>query len=385
MSATHTYLDAFKTAKRVVIKIGSALLIDSADGLLRETWLKALAEDVAALRARGTQVLIVSSGSIALGRTLLKLGSKDLTLAQKQACAAAGQARLTQVYEGILAPHGITTAQALLTLMDTEMRRRWLNARSTLETLLELGAVPIINENDTVTTREIRYGDNDRLAGRVAQMVGADVLVLLSDIDGLYTADPRNDASAKHISVIEDITPDIEAMGGQANAQSGVGSGGMATKIVAAKIATQAGCHMAIVEGEVMRPLKALETGAKASWFKAVSDPKAARKQWILGSLQPSGSITIDDGAHTALIAGKSLLPAGVIAVTGEFEKGESVTICAQGGTILAHGLIAYGSVDAQKIIGLKSGDIKTVLGYSAGDSLVHRDDLVMTQDGLQR
>lgn len=376
--ATHTnHLAVYKNAKRIVIKIGSALLADN-DGLLRLGWLSAIGEDIAKLHAQGTEVVIVSSGAIALGRTRLKLTGKVLTLTEKQACAASGQAQLTQAYEDVLAPHDIFTAQALLTLNDTETRRRWLNARSTLETLLKLGTVPVVNENDTVATDEIRYGDNDRLAARVAQMVSADLLILLSDIDGLYTNDPRKDDTAKFLPIINKITPEIEAMGGKPNAVAGVGSGGMATKIAAARIAVQAGCHMIITKGETHRPLSALGKGAPASWFVAQSDPLTARKQWILGSLSPLAVLTIDDGARDALMRGKSLLPAGVIAVTGEFEKGDAVAVTDKSGSVIARGLITYDAADARKIMGLKSSDIRGALGYKVGSTLIHRDDLVM-------
>ncbi|MEE9347464.1 MAG: glutamate 5-kinase [Robiginitomaculum sp.] len=378
MTSDSEYLNALTGAKRIVIKIGSALLIGDESGALARDWLTALSQDIAMMRARQTEVLIVSSGAIALGRARLGLAGQSLALEQKQACAAAGQARLTQSYEDALSPHNIVTAQALLTLMDTENRRRWLNARSTLETLLSLGAVPIINENDTVATDEIRYGDNDRLAARVAQMVGADILVLLSDIDGLYTGDPRSDDGAEHIPVIEAITPAIEAMAGGVNQGAGFGSGGMVTKIAAARIAVQAGCHMVITRGETLRPISALEGGATASWFKASADPIAARKQWIVGALKPAGTLTVDAGAIAALGRGKSLLPAGVTAISGVFEKGDAVTIIGPDGAQIARGLSAYGALDAGLIIGKNSGDIESALGYNAGDAIVHRDDLVM-------
>lgn len=378
------FLPAYRAAKRVVVKIGSALLADE-NGHLRRKWLTALGEDIAALHARGTQVLIVSSGAVALGRTRLGLSDKNLSLSDKQACAAAGQAQLTQAYEDVLAPHEIYTSQALLTLMDTEDRRRWLNARSTLETLLTLGSIPIVNENDTVATNEIRYGDNDRLAARVAQMVGADFLLLLSDIDGLYTSDPRRSGSATHIPMIETITEQIISMGGDANTESGVGSGGMATKLVAAQIAVAAGCHLLITKGDTYRPLSALENGAKASWFKASSDPRAARKQWISGSLSPRGQITIDRGAAKALSDGNSLLAAGVISIEGKFDKGDAVTICDGSGVILARGLIAYNAKDSLKIMGLNSSDIQKALGYTNGAALIHRDDLVINDQAFQQ
>lgn len=380
MTQTRPYIDALNGAKRIVIKIGSSLLVDGETGAVEQGWLRELARDIADMRAGGAQVLIVSSGAIALGRARLNLTDRELTLPEKQACAAAGQAHLTQSYEDALAPHGIITAQALLTLRDTEDRRRWLNARETLGTLLELGAVPIINENDTVSTQEIRYGDNDRLAARVAQLISADVLVLLSDIDGLYTADPRSNANAEHIAVIAAITPEITAMGGGANSDRGTGTGGMATKIAAARIAVQAGCHVAITRGETMRPLSALKQGAKASWFAAHADPSAARKQWILGSLKPLGTVTIDAGAARALSCGKSLLPAGITAISGAFEKGDAVFISAADGKIIARGLTRYSADQARQIIGLNSSDIDQALGYNYGANLIHRDDLVMEE-----
>ena len=380
MSETTQYIEALSTAKRVVIKIGSALLVRPDTGALNTAWIDSLAADIADMLARGTQVLIVSSGAIALGRNRLKLGSQVLPLPEKQACAAAGQAHLTQSYEDALLPHGIITGQTLLTLPDTEDRRRWLNARETLKALMRLGAVPIINENDTVATDEIRYGDNDRLAARVAQMVSADVLVLLSDIEGLYTADPRHDPSAQHIPIIDAITPDIVKMGGEANNARGTGTGGMATKIAAARIATQAACHVAITRGDVDRPLSTLLGGARASWFVATSDPATARKQWILGSLKPNGSATIDQGAHKALLGGNSLLPAGVSSISGDFQKGDAISVYGPDGALLAHGLSRYSAEHARQIIGLNSADIITVLGYSSGDNLIHRDDLVMEE-----
>lgn len=379
MSAGETALTpTLIAAKRVVIKIGSALLVNVRTGRINRGWLDALAVDIDRMRKRGTQVVIVSSGAIGLGRARLGLGGQDLSLEKKQACAAAGQAHLTRSYEDALAPFGYVTAQTLMTLPDTEDRRRWLNGRRTLNTLLALGTVPIVNENDTVSTAEIRYGDNDRLAARVAQMCGADMLLLLSDIDGLYTADPRKDAAAAHIPVIETITPEIESMGGGENADAGVGTGGMATKIEAARIAIAAGCHVIVTRGDLTRPLSALEDGAKASWFKAQLDPFTARKQWIVGSLNHTGTITIDDGAAYAVTHGKSLLPAGVIKISGDFSKGDPVSIQNAQGYKIACGLAAYSSKDADRIAGIKSGDIIATLGYSLGAALIHADDLAI-------
>jgi len=366
------------SAKRVVVKIGSALLVDAASGQPARDWLAALAEDIVAARAGGARVVIVSSGAIALGRRMLGLPSTT-RLEEKQAAAAAGQARLVRAYEDAFAPFKIPVAQALLTPDDTEQRRRWLNARATLETLLDLGAVPVINENDTVATIEIRYGDNDRLAARVAQMISADALVLLSDVDGLYARDPRSDPNAALIPEVRTITPAIEAMAGGANAQAGVGSGGMRTKIEAAKIATHAGCAVAITKGAELKPLSRLKSGAAATWFLPHETPKAAYKAWIAGTLAPQGALHVDAGAAAALQAGKSLLPAGVTAVDGRFEKGDGVRILDAAGVEIGRGLVRYDADDARKIKGLKSSAIAGVLGYADGATLVHADDLVMT------
>ena len=365
----------FSAAKTIVVKIGSAILVDEKTQSLREDWLAALAADLAVLKDK--RIVLVSSGAIALGRQRLKLFETSLSLPEKQACAAAGQSSLTRAYDDALGQHDLMTAQALLTLNDTENRRRWLNARSTLDTLLGLGAVPIINENDTVATDEIRYGDNDRLAARTAQMIGADLLILLSDIDGLYTADPRADTSAKHIPIITDLTEDIMEMGGAPNAAAGVGTGGMVTKLAAAKIATQAGCDMVICDGRSVGALSALGAGAKHSLFKAKSNPRKARAQWIGGTLKPSGALHIDAGALNALQNGSSLLPAGVTAISGTFEKGDAVSIMANGSEV-ARGLIAYDLLEADRIKGLKSTEILATLGYENGAAMIHRDNLVM-------
>lgn len=367
-----------ESAKRLVIKIGSAILVDAETGQLRQDWLESLGDDIAALKSAGKDIVIVSSGAIALGRVRLGLLGRNLSLAEKQACAAAGQSLLTRAYERALEAHNITTAQALLTLNDTENRRRWLNARSTLETLLTLGTVPVINENDTVATDEIRYGDNDRLAARAAQMLGADTLILLSDIDGLYTADPRSDESAKHLPIIKQLTDEIMAMAGGINTHAAIGSGGMTTKLTAAKIATQAGCRMCIMDGRSFNPLTRLQNNERCSWFEAESNPKKARSQWIGGALKPSGSLTIDAGAAKALTQGKSLLAAGVKKLSGAFSKGDAVSVCNQEGAELARGLIAYDAAEAAQILGLKSSDISSVLGYDNGAAMIHRDNLVM-------
>ncbi|MEM1388100.1 MAG: glutamate 5-kinase [Pseudomonadota bacterium] len=360
-------------ARRLVVKIGSALLVDGATGALREAWLRALCLDVADAKARGSDVVLVSSGSIALGRGALGLASGTLALEQSQAAAAVGQILLARAYEEALHPHGLTTAQVLLTLEDTTDRRRYLNSRATLETLLRLGAVPIVNENDTIATDEIRYGDNDRLAAQIAVTVGADVLVLLSDVDGFYTANPKTDPGARRYDMIEAITPEIEAMAGDAG--TGLAKGGMKTKILAARTATAGGCAMAITEGSVMQPLRALAQGAPATWFRAEGDPQLARKRWI-SAMKPKGRIEVDAGAVAALRAGKSLLPAGVVAVTGAFGRGDPVSIAGPGGGVLGSGLTRYNAAEAAKIAGHRSGDIEAVLGYPGRAALVHRDDM---------
>jgi glutamate 5-kinase len=368
-------------ARRIVIKVGSALLVHGESGAADKAWLATLAKDAARLRAAGKDVLIVSSGSIALGRRRLGLtGRRSLDLEEKQAAAAAGQSLLMRAWEEAFEPHSLGVAQVLLTRDDTEMRRRWLNARATIETLLRLGAVPIVNENDTVATEEIRYGDNDRLAARVAQMIGADVLVLLSDVDGLYTVDPRRDPGARHIPTVETITPELEAMAGGANAAAGVGTGGMATKLAAARIAHGAGCATLITLGrrDGQGPLEAVEAGARATLFTPHATPAAAYKQWIAGSLSPQGALVVDAGAAAALRDGKSLLPAGLRAVEGAFDRGDAVLIKDSGGLALAKGLAAYGAKDADLIKGLKSDATEAVLGYRGRTVLVHRDDLVL-------
>ena len=361
-------------ARRVVVKIGSALLVDPATGL-RADWLTSLAADVARLRARGQDVVLVSSGSIALGRTVLGLPSGDLALEQSQAAAAVGQIELARAYAEALAPHGITTAQVLLTLEDSEDRRRYLNTRSTMSTLLGLGVTPIVNENDTIATDEIRYGDNDRLAARVAVTVGADVLVLLSDVDGLYSGNPRTDPDARRYDVVDRITPEIEAQAGDAG--SGLSKGGMKTKLIAARMATEAGCAMAITLGSRMNPLKALEDGAPATWFTAKVTPQAARKRWI-GGMKPRGTITVDAGAARALAQGRSLLPAGVTGVEGDFGRGDPVAIAGPDGR-LGQGLVRYTAAEARAIRGLSTDDIEGVLGYKPRAALIHRDDMVLS------
>ena len=373
MSAT---LPSLALARRLVVKIGSALLVDAAAAEPRGDWLTGLAADVAALRGRGAEVIVVSSGAIALARRKLGLGTKRLRLEEKQAAAAVGQIRLAEAWSEALSAHGLTAAQLLLTLDDTEDRRRYLNARATLTTLLALDCVPVINENDSVATTEIRFGDNDRLAARVAAMVEADQLVLLSDIDGLYTADPRRDPAARHIPLVPALTAEIEALGGEP--PPGYSSGGMRTKLVAARIATGAGCAMAIALGTAERPLRALAEGARCTWFLPAPEGRSARKRWILGSLQPLGAYVVDAGAARALAAGRSLLPAGVRAVEGRFERGDAVSVRGPEGATLARGLSAYASEDAARIIGHRSEDIETILGWRGRDELIHRDDLVL-------
>jgi glutamate 5-kinase len=362
-------------AKRIVVKVGSALLIgpDGAD----HAWLHAFAADVARVRARGQQVLVVSSGAVALGRRRLNLSKRSLTLPEKQAAAAAGQSALMRAWEEAFEPHGAHCAQVLLTRDDTEVRRRWLNARATVETLLDLGVIPVVNENDTVVTEEIRYGDNDRLAARVAQMIGADLLVLLSDVDGLYTADPRRNPGAEHLARIGRLTPEIEAMAGGANAAAGVGTGGMATKLAAARIASAAGCATVITLGARPSPLLAVEDGERSTIIEPSTTPAAAYKAWIAGSLAPAGALVVDAGAAQAVRRGKSLLAAGVRRVEGRFEKGDAVVVLDEAGHEIGRGIVRYPADHAQAICGLKSEAIEAALGYTSGP-LVHADDLAL-------
>ncbi len=364
-------------ARRIVVKVGSALVVDAQAGVPDRAWLAAFAADAARLRARGQQVLVVSSGAVALGRRRLGLTRRKLTLPEKQAAAAAGQSLLMRAWEEAFEPHGLAVAQVLMTRDDTEVRRRWLNGRATVDTLLSLGVVPVVNENDTVVTEEIRYGDNDRLAARVAQMIAADALVLLSDIDGLYTADPRRDPSATRLDRIGEITPDIDAMAGGANAGAGVGTGGMATKIAAARIARAAGCATIITLGRRPQPLQAIEDGAPATVIEASLSAAAAYKGWIAGSLSPQGALVVDAGAAGALSKGKSLLAAGVRGVEGRFGKGDAVMIRAEDGRELGRGLVRYDAAEAEKILGLRSDAIEAALGYTGGP-MIHADDLAM-------
>ena len=365
------------TSKRLVVKIGSSILVDETRGEIRHDWLGALTDDVARLHGRGCEVVLVSSGAIRLGRTRLKLAPGPLRLEESQAAAATGQIQLAHAYQAALARHGVTVAQVLLTLDDSEERRRYLNARQTMATLLGLKAVPVINENDTVATDEIRFGDNDRLGARVAEMISADTLVLLSDIDGLYTGDPRSDASARFIPEIREITPEIEAMGG--SAASEMSNGGMVTKLMAGRIAMAAGCRMAIADGRAVGALGALMDGkARCSWFLPEASPLSARKKWIKGSLKTAGALTVDDGAVRALSSGKSLLPAGVTTIEGEFKRGDVVDVKDRAGRVLARGLVAYAAEDARRIAGRKSAEIERLLGFRGRDEIVHRDDLVV-------
>jgi glutamate 5-kinase len=370
------------SARRVVIKVGSSLLIDQETGKPHEARFAAIAADAAKLRAEGKSIVIVSSGAVALGRRALGLKPGKLRLEEKQAAAAAGQPKLMRAWDDALARHNAPVAQALLTFYDTEQRRRWLNARATMETLLERGAVTIVNENDTVATDEIRYGDNDRLAARVAQMLGADVLVLLSDIDGLYESDPRTNPAAKHIAEVLKLTPEIIAMAGGVNTVAGVGSGGMATKLDAARIAMTAGCSTLIALGanttDAAGPIDAVAAGGRGTWFVAGVTPETARKQWLAGALRPTGSVRVDAGAARALRAGKSLLAAGVTAVAGRFERGDAVDVIDPDGATVARGVSAYSSEDTARLLGRKSDEFEAVLGYRGRPALIHVDDMVL-------
>ena len=368
-------------ARRIVVKVGSALLVDGETGRVNRAWLETLVEDLLRLRKRGQRVILVSSGAIALGRRRLGLKHGTLRLEESQAAAAVGQIRLAHAYKELLEGCDVTVAQVLLTLEDSERRRRYLNARATLEALLALGALPVINENDTVATAEIRYGDNDRLAARVAQMVGADCLVLLSDVEGLYSADPNREPGARFIHEVPQITPEIEAMAGRSASQ--VGSGGMTAKIAAARIAVAAGCHMCIAAGVHRHPLRRIEEGADCTWFVPSATPAAARKQWIAGTLRPAGALTIDAGALRALLEGRSLLPAGVTGARGRFDRGDTVSVLAADGAEIARGMVAYSDVDAARIMGRKSSEIADILGFRGRDEMIHRDDLVLMRQEL--
>ena len=373
MAALTPKLENFR---RIVIKVGSSLLVDGERGALREAWLSALVEDIGGLAKRGSDVLVVSSGAIALGRSVVKLPKGALKLEESQAAAAVGQIALARIWAEMLAKQGLAAGQILLTLGDTEERRNYLNARNTIGKLLELKAVPVINENDTVATSEIRYGDNDRLAARVATMMGADLLVLLSDVDGLFDAPPRENASAKLIPVVPRISAEIEAMAGASG--SALSRGGMRTKIEAAKIATTAGTHMVIAPGHDEHPLRAIAEGGRCTWFLTPANPVTARKKWIVGSLEPKGTIHVDAGAVAALGRGKSLLPVGVVRVEGVFARGDAVIIRGPDGAEVGRGLVAYDRDDAARLVGKNSERIEAILGYRGRSEMIHRDDLAL-------
>jgi glutamate 5-kinase len=363
--------------RRLVVKIGSALIVDD-KGDIRQSWLESVADDIAVLRQRGVESIVVTSGAVAIGRKALGLArTKSLRIEEKQGAAAIGQIRLVETWRAALARHGIIAAQVLVTPDDTESRRRHLNARATLTALLAMGAVPIINENDTVATAELRFGDNDRLAARVAQMASADTLVLLSDIDGLYTADPRKDSAAVHIPTVAELTPEIEAMAGEA--RPGISSGGMVTKLAAAKIATAAGCRMAITDGRAAHPLSGLLDSARATWFSPSAELRTARKRWIAAHVSVEGHVIVDDGAVKALASGKSLLPAGVTQVTGNFDRGDLIGVQGKDGREIARGLSNYSADEARALAGRHSGLSESILGYRGREELIHRDDLVLT------
>ena len=369
-------MPSLKDFRRVVVKVGSSLLVDSSAGGLKRDWLASLAADVAGLHKERRDVLVVSSGAIALGRSVLRLPAGPLKLEDSQAAAAVGQIALARAWSEALGAHALTAGQVLVTLGDTEERRRYLNARSTIAKLLEWRSVPVINENDTVATTEIRYGDNDRLAARVAAMTSADLLVLLSDVDGLYDKPPGADSGAKLVPVVSRITPDVEAMAGSSGSE--LARGGMLTKIEAGKIATTAGIHMVIASGRVNHPLRAISDGAACTWFLTPANPVTARKKWIAGSLEPRGALTIDAGAVKALRGGKSLLPAGVIKVEGVFGRGDAVVVRGPDGHEVGRGLVAYDADDAEKIKGRSSADVLLILGYTGRTEMIHRDDLVL-------
>ncbi|MEQ7154949.1 glutamate 5-kinase [Brevundimonas aurifodinae] len=379
MTPVPTAASALKSARRIVVKVGSSLVVEADSRGAALSWMASLAEDLAGLRAGGRQVILVSSGAVALGRGRLGL-EKNARLDEKQAAAAVGQSLLMQAWDQALSPLGMTPAQILLTRDDTERRRRWLNARATIEALMKLGAVPVVNENDTVATEEIRYGDNDRLAARAAQLARADLLILLSDVDGLYTDDPRRNPSAGHLPLIEALTPEVLAMAGGANAEADVGTGGMATKLEAARIARSAGCATLIVSGLTHRPLAAVGTGARATLITAPASPMAAYKSWIAGSLEPAGSLTVDAGAAEALVAGRSLLASGVRGVEGRFDRGDCVRVTGEKGQALGVGLAAYAAEEMERIRGRHSGEIEAIVGYKGPGVAIHRDDLVLNR-----
>ena len=377
-SAGNTAAAAVDSASTIIIKIGSSLLVEDSHGAVNSAWLADVASDIAMLRKAGKNVVVVSSGAIALGRRELGIDGRELALEEKQAAAATGQVTLAHAWREALAAHGIGVAQILLSPEDTETRRRHLNARATMGALLELGAVPVVNENDTVATAEIRFGDNDRLAARVAAMISADLLVLLSDIDGLYSANPRKSADAVHVPQVVSLNDEVMAMAGSANAA--YASGGMVTKLEAARIAMNAGCGMIICDGQGARPLSAVMGGARHTLFRAEHSPLTARKRWIGGSLAPRGGLRVDDGALRAIRQGRSLLPAGVTSVAGNFERGDLIAIEDAAGHVIGHGLSAYSAADARVILGHKSREIEGLLGYRGRDEVVHADNLVMLE-----
>jgi glutamate 5-kinase len=374
-----TSVPRFAQFRRIMIKVGSSLLVDPAQGAVKREWLATLADDISALHKEGAGVLVVSSGAIALGRSVLGLAKGPLKLEDSQAAAAVGQIALARTWSEALGDRGITAGQILVTFADTEERRRYLNARATIERLLDLSAVPIINENDTVATSEIRYGDNDRLAARVATMASSDLLILLSDVTGLYSAPPAQDPYAKLIPVVAKVTPEIEAMAG--GPASGLARGGMRTKIEAGKIATASGTHMVIADGRVPHPVQRIKDGAACTWFLTGSNPITARKKWISGSLEPRGALVVDQGAISAILSGKSLLPAGVRRVEDNFARGDCVVIRDERGAEVGRGLVNYDADDAQKIAGKKSHDIKALLGITGRAAIIHRDDMVLKGD----
>lgn len=370
-------MKTLEKAKRIVIKIGSALLINQDTGDIRDAWLKSLVDDVMSLKKSGKEVVIVSSGAVAVGRKNIYRNKSSLKLEEKQAAAACGQVELVGKYQSLFREHDVTTAQILLTIFDSENRRSYLNARNTIEALLACGAVPVINENDTVATQELRFGDNDRLAARVAQMIGADLLILLSDIDGLYTSNPRLNSNAEHIKIVDKVTKEIEDMADIA-LKSGVGSGGMITKIEAAKIATSSGCVMVLASGKSNNPIRKIADGGVHTLFKSSDSPLNARKRWILSSLNVTGGVVIDGGAVQALRKGKSLLPAGVIDINGHFERGDTISVKDHNLQEIGKGMSAYSSDDAKLIIGQHSSEIENITGFSGRDEIIHKDDLVL-------
>lgn len=364
-------------AKRLIVKVGTNILVDQDKGRVRRAWLETLADDIAELREAGKEVIVVSSGATALGRRILGLERRTISMEAKQATAAVGQVRLSQIWREVLERHGLIMAQVLLTLEDSESRRRYLNARSTLLSLLAFGAVPVINENDALAS-EVRFGDNDRLAGRLAQMISADTLILLSDVDGLYTADPRRHREAELIAELGEVTPEVEALAGPAG--KGVSSGGMRTKVAAAKVALAAGSTMVIAQGKDYHPLKALATGRPSTWFRPSATPLTARKQWIASGLTPAGAIAVDAGALNALGRGRNLLPAGVTAIEGAFQRGDAVVVRGPDGTERGRGLINYSAEESRRIAGHKTSEIEALLGYARGNAMIHSDDLVLIE-----